>query len=114
VRQVFPTCLFSFCYFTALTKLDCSTIGPICSTNLGMRTRPRVALPSIITPHACHVTSRHVTYDTLSAGTVDVGVPQLSMHSIREMCGVDDVLNCKLLAHHFLADFRELDQNFGQ
>jgi aspartyl aminopeptidase len=48
------------------------------------------------------------------AGTVDVGVPQLSMHSIREMCGVDDVLNCKLLAQHFLADFRELDSNFGQ
>ena len=51
---------------------------------------------------------------TLSAGTVDVGVPQLSMHSIREMCGVDDVLNCKLLAQHLLADFRELDSNFGQ
>jgi aspartyl aminopeptidase len=50
----------------------------------------------------------------VSAGTVDVGVPQLSMHSIREMCGVDDVLNCKLLAQHFLQDFRHLDQNFGQ
>jgi aspartyl aminopeptidase len=36
------------------------------------------------------------------------------MHSIREMCGVDDVLNCKLLAQHFLADFRELDSSFGQ
>jgi aspartyl aminopeptidase len=50
----------------------------------------------------------------LGMRTVDVGNPQLSMHSIREMCGVDDVLNCKLLAQHFLQDFRHLDQNFGQ
>ena len=58
------------------------------------------------------ITSRLTPF--ASAGTVDVGVPQLSMHSIREMCGVDDVINCKLLAQHFLADFREMDSNFGQ
>nr|GMD38541.1 probable aspartyl aminopeptidase [Ipomoea batatas] len=36
--------------------------------------------------------------------TVDVGAPQLSMHSIREMCGVDDV---KHSCQHFKAFFDE-------
>ena len=38
-----------------------------------------------------------------AAGTVDVGVPQLSMHSIREMCGVDDVRNSPLTTTLFLS-----------
>lgn len=36
--------------------------------------------------------------------TVDVGAPQLSMHSIREMCAVDDV---KHSYDHFKAFFQE-------
>lgn len=36
--------------------------------------------------------------------TVDVGAPQLSMHSIREMCGVDDV---GYSYNHFKAFFEE-------
>ncbi|XAR50313.1 Aspartyl aminopeptidase [Bertholletia excelsa] len=36
--------------------------------------------------------------------TVDVGAPQLSMHSIREMCAVDDVNYCY---EHFKAFFQE-------
>lgn len=36
--------------------------------------------------------------------TVDVGTPQLSMHSIREMCAVDDV---KHSYEHFVAYFQE-------
>ena len=35
---------------------------------------------------------------------MDVGIPQLSMHSIREMCGVDDVA---LALRHFSAFFRD-------
>ena len=38
-----------------------------------------------------------------AAGTVDVGVPQLSMNSIREMCGVDDVRNSPLTTTPFLS-----------
>jgi aspartyl aminopeptidase len=33
---------------------------------------------------------------------VDIGVPQLSMHSAREVCGVDDALRLEqLLAAYF-------------
>ncbi|XP_038999307.1 probable aspartyl aminopeptidase [Hibiscus syriacus] len=39
--------------------------------------------------------------------TVDVGAPQLSMHSIREMCAVDDV---KHSYEHFKAFFQEFSQ----
>ncbi|KAF5476591.1 hypothetical protein F2P56_003328 [Juglans regia] len=36
--------------------------------------------------------------------TVDVGAPQLSMHSIREMCAIDDVMHSY---EHFKAYFQE-------
>lgn len=42
--------------------------------------------------------------------TVDVGMPQLSMHSIREMCGTEDT---RLCVEHFKAvyeDFFEMDE----
>ncbi|XP_078441395.1 Zn-dependent exopeptidases superfamily protein [Wolffia australiana] len=39
--------------------------------------------------------------------TVDVGIPQLSMHSIREMCAVDDVIYAY---QHFKAFFKEFTQ----
>ncbi|KAF2302635.1 hypothetical protein GH714_000506 [Hevea brasiliensis] len=39
--------------------------------------------------------------------TVDVGAPQFSMHSIREMCAVDDV---KYSYEHFKAFFQEFSQ----
>jgi aspartyl aminopeptidase len=41
--------------------------------------------------------------------TVDVGVPSLSMHSIRETVGVQDVLTSKQLFEAFFAEFRALD-----
>eukprot|EP01128_Nolandella_sp_AFSM9_P006892 TRINITY_DN3640_c0_g1_i1.p1 TRINITY_DN3640_c0_g1~~TRINITY_DN3640_c0_g1_i1.p1 ORF type:complete len:602 (-),score=141.21 TRINITY_DN3640_c0_g1_i1:115-1920(-) len=56
-----------------------STIGPICSSELGIR-------------------------------TVDIGGPQLSMHSIREMCGVDDTLHTVQLMQAFFEGFSELDK----
>lgn len=36
--------------------------------------------------------------------TVDVGAPQLSMHSVREMCGVSDV---HFACQHFTAFYKE-------
>ncbi|KAJ1912059.1 hypothetical protein IWQ60_009839 [Tieghemiomyces parasiticus] len=57
-----------------------STIGPILSAKLGLR-------------------------------TVDVGCPQLAMHSIREMAGADDVGHAIQLFRAFFNEFGTLDVN---
>ncbi|KAI3981937.1 hypothetical protein MKX01_018843 [Papaver californicum] len=41
--------------------------------------------------------------------TVDIGAPQLSMHSIREMCAVDDVKHSYQHLKAFYEEFSELD-----
>jgi len=41
--------------------------------------------------------------------TVDIGNPQLSMHSIREMCGVSDVTHGSNLLKFFFQQFSKLD-----
>lgn len=41
--------------------------------------------------------------------TVDLGMPQLSMHSIREMMGVADLTNCLKLFSAFYKDFNVID-----
>jgi len=56
-----------------------STIGPILSAGLGIR-------------------------------TVDIGNPQLSMHSIREMCGVEDTTHCINLMKAFYEEFAAFDR----
>lgn len=43
--------------------------------------------------------------------TVDVGVPQLSMHSIREMAGTADTLSAYKLLKAFYEEFSALDKN---
>jgi aspartyl aminopeptidase len=45
----------------------------------------------------------------LGMRTVDVGAPQLSMHSIREMCATEDVKNSVELFTAFLRDFAAVD-----
>jgi len=57
-----------------------STIGPLVSRNLGIR-------------------------------TVDIGNPQLSMHSIREMSGVNDIDYCIKLFNAFYEDFPSLNKS---
>ncbi|GMY15075.1 probable aspartyl aminopeptidase [Fagus crenata] len=53
---------------------------------------------------ACGTTIGPILASGVGIRTVDVGAPQLSMHSIREMCAVDDV---KHSYEHFKAYFKE-------
>lgn len=52
---------------------------------------------------ACGSTIGPILASGLGCRTVDVGAPQLSMHSIREMCGVDDI---GFSYKHFVAFFQ--------
>lgn len=56
---------------------------------------------------ACGSTIGPILASGVGIRTVDVGAPQLSMHSIREMCGVDDV---GYSYQHFKAFFHEFSQ----
>lgn len=45
-----------------------------------------------------------------SLRTIDIGIPQLSMHSIREVCGCKDICDTVKLLSEYYNDFNELDQ----
>jgi aspartyl aminopeptidase len=50
----------------------------------------------------CGSTIGPITATRLGIDTVDVGVPQLSMHSAREVCGVSDAVDLPKIARAFL------------
>ncbi|KAL6076631.1 Aspartyl aminopeptidase [Balamuthia mandrillaris] len=43
--------------------------------------------------------------------TIDIGCPQLAMHSIREMCGTQDLVHACNLFKGFFQDFTEVDES---
>lgn len=57
----------------------------------------------------CGSTIGPILASGLGIRTVDVGAPQLSMHSIREMCAVDDVRHSYEHFKAFFNEFTELD-----
>ncbi|KAL9656173.1 hypothetical protein ABK040_007790 [Willaertia magna] len=58
---------------------------------------------------ACGSTIGPITNANTSIRCIDVGIPQLSMHSIREQCGVIDIKTTVELFTVFFNEFREVD-----
>jgi len=61
---------------------------------------------------ACGTTVGPILSADSGIRSVDIGNPQLSMHSIREVCGVDDVTYCIDLCKAFLEEFASVDAHY--
>jgi aspartyl aminopeptidase len=59
----------------------------------------------------CGSTIGPIVATRLGLRTVDVGVPQLSMHSAREMCGVADVAHALRFFETYFRSFAEVDES---
>lgn len=56
----------------------------------------------------CGTTIGPIITSHVGIKTVDVGIPQLAMHSIREMCGVMDLLYYRNFYEEFFASYEQL------
>jgi aspartyl aminopeptidase len=62
---------------------------------------------------ACGSTIGPIIATSLGVRTVDVGIAQFSMHSIREMCGSDDVESAITLFTALFKDYEKLNNSLG-
>jgi len=60
----------------------------------------------------CGTTVGPILSANLGIRTVDIGLPQLSMHSIRETGSVDDLTHGINLLTKFFTDFSQIDSSF--
>mmetsp|Transcript_18125 Transcript_18125/g.37704 ORF Transcript_18125/g.37704 Transcript_18125/m.37704 type:complete len:462 (-) Transcript_18125:1892-3277(-) len=72
--------------------------------------RANVPVQEFVVPNdsPCGSTIGPIIATSTGIPTVDLGQPQLSMHSCREMCGRDDMDYAERLFHSFFADFRQV------
>jgi len=66
---------------------------------------------SVRSDMACGSTIGPILASGLGLRVVDVGVPQLAMHSIREMCAVVDVAYCIACFRMFYKEFSDIKRN---
>ena len=62
---------------------------------------------------ACGSTIGPITSANLGMRVIDVGIPQLSMHSCREMMGTNSVSELRKLCATFFTKFSEIDKNMS-
>lgn len=67
-----------------------------CAQSIGIKTQTFVTRSDM----GCGSTIGPITSTRLGVETIDVGTPQLSMHSIREMCGTEDAYGLRQILIH--------------
>lgn len=74
--------------------------------------RARVPVQEFVVKNDCPCGSTigPIIAANIGVRTCDVGMPQLSMHSCREMMGTDDLTHCHALLVSFFSHFREVDE----
>lgn len=82
---------------TRLTGMMGGSVTMTASSGQHLHLAMDLSMPNLTCPHMNLSPSSH-------RRTVDIGIPQLSMHSIREQCGVEDIG----LAHRHLRHFFEV------
>ena len=119
MREIARECGVPIQEFAVRNDCPCgSTIGPIISANTGMFNRGFSDIRHVLVClfafyRVCLKFYMHALICYVGIRAVDLGMPQLSMHSIREMMGVSDLTFAHRLFTHFFKDFRRVDDGLS-